>query len=242
MSAKILVADDSATIQTAIGLTFSRGDVELISARTGQEAIRIAKEVGPDLMLLDTSMPDMSGYEVCRALRADPAMRDLPVILLAGSMEEDVSAKSQMVNASDVVTKPFESQALITKVKQLLDARPKRPSAPLDLQAETVLAEVKPMMVRLEDEGPPLLREEHPAFVSPPRAVERAGGLPRDIVERAVNDAAEQTASRVAREVTAKLEERIEQIVREVVPALAESLIIKEIERIKATIEDTTAE
>ena len=65
MPAKILVADDSATIQTAIQLTFSREDVELIPARNGEEAIRKVKERSPGLMLLDTVMPDASGYEVC---------------------------------------------------------------------------------------------------------------------------------------------------------------------------------
>ena len=94
MGAKILVADDSKTVQTAIRLTFSREDVELIPAESGEEAIRKARELGPDLMLIDTAMPDTSGYEVCRALKADPALRDVPVILLAGSFEEDSGSKS----------------------------------------------------------------------------------------------------------------------------------------------------
>jgi len=242
MSAKILVADDSATIQTVIELTFSREDVELIPARSGEEAIRKAKEVGPDLMLLDTAMPDMSGYEVCRALKADPAMRDLPVILLAGPSDEGASSKGQIVEASDVVTKPFESLELITKVKQLLDARPKHPAAPRDLEVEMMaIEEVEPLVVHLEDEGP-LVLVDPPTFVTAARAAELPGGLPREIIERAVTNAAEQTASQVARDVTEKLVERIEQIVREVVPALAESLIMKEIERIKATIESKTTQ
>lgn len=103
------------------------------------------------------------------------------------------------------------------------------------------IGEVEPLVVQLEDEGP-LVLVDPPTFVTDARAAELSGGLPREIIERAVTNAAEQTASQVARDVTEKLVERIEQIVREIVPALAENLIMKEIERIKATIESKTTQ
>ncbi|MGH7410986.1 MAG: response regulator [Candidatus Methylomirabilis sp.] len=241
MGAKILVADDSVTIQTAIRLTFSREAVELIPARSGEEAIRKARERGPDLMLLDTVLPDRSGYEVCRALKADPGMRDLPVILLAGPFEEDGSSKGQMVGANDVITKPFESQMLIDKVKQLLAARPRPTPTTPDTAAESAAMEVEPLVVHLEDTGSPL-REEPAASVAIPEPFAASTRFPRELLERAATDAAEQAATQVAKDVTEKLVERIEKIVREVVPALAETLITKEIERIKAAIEGQTAE
>ncbi|HEX9899410.1 MAG TPA: response regulator, partial [Candidatus Methylomirabilis sp.] len=70
MGARILVADDSVTIQKVVELTFSKEDFVLIPVRSGEEAIRKAKEVQPDLILLDLVMPDKNGYEVCTALRA----------------------------------------------------------------------------------------------------------------------------------------------------------------------------
>ena len=138
MGARILVADDSVTIQKVVELTFSKEDFELIPARSGEEAIRKARELRPDLMLIDTVMPDKSGYEVCRVLRTDPLLKDVPVIFLPGTFEAFDRAEALRVGADDFVTKPFESQMLISKVRQLLfakravavEAAPKLPELP----------------------------------------------------------------------------------------------------------------
>lgn len=123
MGARILVADDSVTIQKVVELTFSREDFVLAQARTGEEAIRQAKETRPDLVLLDLVMPDMNGYDVCAAFRTDPALRSVPVILLAGTFESFDHQRAAQAGANDFVTKPFESQVLVGKVKQLLFAK-----------------------------------------------------------------------------------------------------------------------
>ncbi len=120
MAARILVADDSVTIQKVVELTFSKEDFVLVQARSGEEAIRRAKEERPDLVLLDLSMPDKNGYEVCAALRAEPMLRTVPIILLTGTFEAFDKDKGIQAGADDFVTKPFESQLLISKVKQLL--------------------------------------------------------------------------------------------------------------------------
>jgi len=130
MAARILVADDSVTIQKVVELTFSKEDFILIPARSGEEAIRKAKEVQPDLILLDLVMPDKSGYEVCTALRAEPMLRAVPIIMLTGTFEAFDKDQGLRSGANDFVTKPFESQALITKVKQLLFARTVDTGAP----------------------------------------------------------------------------------------------------------------
>jgi CheY-like chemotaxis protein len=123
MGARILVADDSVTIQKVVELTFSKEDFVLTQARSGEEAIRKAKEMRPDLVLLDLVMPDMNGYDVCAALRTEPALRSVPIILLAGTFESFDQQRGAQAGANDVVTKPFESQVLVGKVKQLLFAR-----------------------------------------------------------------------------------------------------------------------
>ena len=251
MGAKILVADDSKTIQTTIRLTFGREDVELIPAESGEEAIQKARELAPDLMLIDTVMPDASGYEICRALKADPAIRDVPVILLAGPFEEESSSKGRAVEASDVVTKPFESQTLITRVKQLLDARPVRLSVPRDTEAEAKAMEVEPVTLHptpavtpppLEVQAGPPPPLEGPATSPAPQTVELPAEVLQPLLERAAAGAASLVAEQVAKDISAKLVERIEQLVREIVPALTETLIVKEIERIKALIDEKTAE
>ena len=123
MNARILVADDSVTIQKVVELTFSKEDFLLIQARSGEEAIKKAKEERPDLILLDLVMPDKTGYEVCEALRAEPTLQGVPIVLLAGSFEGIDRERSAQAGANDVVSKPFESQVLIGKVKQLLFQR-----------------------------------------------------------------------------------------------------------------------
>ncbi len=123
MGARILVADDSVTIQKVVELTFSKEDFVLTQARSGEEAIRKAKEIRPDLVLLDLVMPDMNGYDVCAALRTEPVLRSVPIIMLAGTFESFDQQRGAQAGANDVVTKPFESQVLVGKVKQLLFAR-----------------------------------------------------------------------------------------------------------------------
>jgi CheY-like chemotaxis protein len=130
MAARILVADDSVTIQKVVELTFSKEGFVLVQARSGEEAIRKAKEERPDLVLLDLVMPDKNGYEVCAALRAEPTLRAVPIILLAGTFEAFDKDKGTQAGANDFVTKPFESQVLISKVKQLLFAKAMEMAAP----------------------------------------------------------------------------------------------------------------
>lgn len=120
MSARILVADDSATIQKVIEFTLSREDVELVQARSGDEAIQKARQAKPDLMLIDHSMPGQSGPELCGVIRRDPQLKNVPIILMTGVSGNVDEAEARQAGATDVVSKPFESQILIGKVKQLL--------------------------------------------------------------------------------------------------------------------------
>jgi CheY-like chemotaxis protein len=167
MAARILVADDSVTIQKVVELTFSKEDFVLIPARSGEEAIRKAKEVQPDLILLDLVMPDKSGYEVCSALRAEPMLRAVPIIMLTGTYEAFDKDQGLRAGANDFVTKPFESQVLITKVKQLLFARTvetKAPASPVPVTAPPKVALTPP-----PTEAPPPAPKAPPP--APPRAV-----------------------------------------------------------------------
>ncbi len=144
MKAQVLVADDSATIQKVVELTLSRSGVELIQARSGEEAMRKAREIKPDLMLIDHSMPDQSGQDLCHEVRQDPRLNDVPIILMAAALEPLDEAAARGAGASDVVTKPFESQTLIDKVKQLLltptaPAATRQPPMPEVLQEEVIV-------------------------------------------------------------------------------------------------------
>lgn len=178
MGARILVADDSVTIQKVVELTFSKENFQIVPARSGEEAIRKAREVRPDLMLIDLVMPDKSGYEVCETLRKDPALKDVPIILLTGTFEAFDKNEGVRVGANDFVTKPFESQLLIGKVKQLLFSH----SVTGASQPGSTAAAAAPAPAAAAPAPPaptPAPPARGPAFAPPPLELERdVSGLP----------------------------------------------------------------
>ncbi len=129
MPKKLLLADDSITIQKVIAITFANEDYTLTTVSNGDEAIQKAQELKPDLIMADVMMPGKNGYEVCEIVKKDPQLKDIPVLLLTGTFETFDEKRSLQVGATGYITKPFESQALIDKVNQLISEQ-KRPAAP----------------------------------------------------------------------------------------------------------------
>jgi CheY-like chemotaxis protein len=131
MGKKILLADDSITIQKVIELTFSDEDFEVVTVGNGRLAIEKLEEVRPDIVLCDIIMPEKDGYEVCDHIKKHPTLSAVPVLLLTGAFEPFDQERASRVGCDGFLAKPFEPQALIGKVKDLLAqsaARP-RPSA-----------------------------------------------------------------------------------------------------------------
>jgi CheY-like chemotaxis protein len=124
MPKKILLADDSLTIQKVVELTFSDSDYELFSVSNGQKALDRVREFRPDLILADAVMPEKNGYEVCEAIKADPATAKIPVILLSGTFEPFDRERAERIGADAIVSKPFDSQQLLAQVDALLDRSP----------------------------------------------------------------------------------------------------------------------
>lgn len=121
MSIKLLLADDSITIQKVIGIIFGGEDYDLTVVDNGKAALDKAREILPDVLLIDALMPGMSGYEVCEQVRATPQLATKPVLLLTGSFEPFDEAKAASCGADDFIAKPFESQQIVTKVKELFE-------------------------------------------------------------------------------------------------------------------------
>ena len=121
MSKKILLADDSVTIQKVITITFASEDYELEVVGDGNAAIAKAKEFLPDIILADVAMPGKTGYEVSEAIKKDPQLNHIPVLLLAGTFEPLDEAEAARVMSDGCIVKPFESQELIDKVAGLLE-------------------------------------------------------------------------------------------------------------------------
>src|SRR5476649_1176419 len=128
MPKNLLLADDSKTIQTAVSMTFAREDVQLVMAEDGEAALQKAREQKPDLILADVSMGRLGGYELCQRVRADPALKDVPVLLLGGGTPIDPT-RAMAVGANGHIPKPFDSGKLIEQVKQIL-ANPKAAMVP----------------------------------------------------------------------------------------------------------------
>ena len=124
MSKKLLLADDSVVIQKLVGLSFANEDIEIISTDNGDDAVRLAKEARPDVVLADVVMPGQSGYEVCEAIRQDPDLASTPVLLLTGTFEAFDEARAASAGANGQVTKPFEAQALVERVNEVMAAPP----------------------------------------------------------------------------------------------------------------------
>ena len=121
---KILLADDSITIQKVVELTFSEGDYQVVCVSNGTQALRKIAELRPDVVLLDVIMPEKNGYEVCEEVKRNPATSGIPVLLLTGTFEPFDKKRAEIAGAQGHLTKPFESQALIGKVEELIAATP----------------------------------------------------------------------------------------------------------------------
>jgi CheY-like chemotaxis protein len=121
MGIKILLADDSITIQKVIGIIFGADEYALTIVDNGKDAIDKALEIVPDVLLIDAVMPGMSGYEVCEVIRSTPSLTTKPILLLTGSFEPFDENKAKSCGADDFLAKPFESQQIVAKVKALFE-------------------------------------------------------------------------------------------------------------------------
>ena len=120
MPYKLLLADDSVTIQRVIELTFADEDVRVVAVGDGQQAIERIEADPPDIILADVDMPKRDGYEVAAYVKSRPKLAHIPVVLLTGAFEPIDQARANAVGSDDVLAKPFEPQMVINRVKQLL--------------------------------------------------------------------------------------------------------------------------
>jgi CheY-like chemotaxis protein len=128
---KLLLADDSATIQKVIDLTFADEGVRVVAVGNGQDAIEKLLEESPDIVLADVFMPSPNGYEVCEYVKTNEKLKHIPVMLLVGSFEPFDEAEARRVGADDILTKPFQSiRRLIDRVGSLVSSPPVEKESP----------------------------------------------------------------------------------------------------------------
>ena len=120
MARKLLLADDSITIQKVVELILAEEGFEIKATNNGEEALAVIASFKPDIILADIEMPKINGYQLSEKIKQDPLMRGIPVILLAGAFEPIDEELAKQVNADDFIIKPFESQELISKINAAL--------------------------------------------------------------------------------------------------------------------------
>lgn len=143
MGVKILLADDSITIQKVVGLTLKDTPYELLSVSNGTEAVEKTLQFKPDLLIVDVSMPGKTGYEVCREIKSNPQFRNTPVILMHGTFEAFDEKLAKEVGADGILTKPFESKLLLQTIENCLKKKEIPAQAPQEEEGVLLEEEVE---------------------------------------------------------------------------------------------------
>jgi two-component system phosphate regulon response regulator PhoB len=126
---RVLVIEDEADILSVLAYNLRQAGYDVTTASRGQEGLRLARELVPDLLLLDLMLPDVSGTEICRALKDDPKTRRLRVMMLTARGEEIDRVVGFELGADDYVTKPFSVRELLLRIRAVLrrgDSTPPR--------------------------------------------------------------------------------------------------------------------
>jgi two-component system cell cycle response regulator len=120
MSARVLVVDDLLPNVKLLEAKLNSEYYEVITARSGQEALKIVKETPPDIILLDVMMPDMDGFETCRRLKADPEVAHIPVVMVTALSDVEDRVLGLESGADDFLTKPINDMALFARIRSLV--------------------------------------------------------------------------------------------------------------------------
>ena len=118
---KILVVEDEPNIIKLISFILKSSGYDVIEAEIGAAGLKKAKAEKPDMIILDVMMPKMDGFEVARKLKADPATANIPILMLSSKAQFEDKMKGIDSGAMDYVTKPFDKQELLDKVKECLE-------------------------------------------------------------------------------------------------------------------------
>ncbi len=117
---RVLLADDDAALRRLIRATFSDADFVLLQAADGSEALSLAQEQHPSVVLLDVNMPGLDGFEVCRRLKSDPSTADIKVVMLTARSADVDRLAARNAGADEYFVKPFSPIQLLDKVYALL--------------------------------------------------------------------------------------------------------------------------
>jgi len=118
--AVILVVDDEEDIRELVELNLDREGYRVLTCETGEQALAVARAQTPDLIVLDLMLPGIDGLEVCKRLKANPTLQQIPVVMLTAKGEESDIVAGLELGADDYITKPFSGKVLVARVRRLL--------------------------------------------------------------------------------------------------------------------------
>jgi CheY-like chemotaxis protein len=214
MATQILVVDDSITIQKVVELTFSDSEWQVTCLADGSRLIEKIKEIHPAVLLLDVILPGENGYDLCERIKRDPSLPQLPILLLTGTFEPFDRRRADSVGADGHLTKPFESQVLVSRVQEMLRLA-RRGRISTDVGYARPINEGEEFTVRSAT-------QPAPAAVEPPRPA----ATPADLSPAMLDD--------IARRVAERLGDRlVREIAWEIVPEVAERLVRQRIRDIE---------
>jgi twitching motility two-component system response regulator PilG len=113
-----MIVDDSPTIRKILGLTLERAGYKIVPEPDGESALERLTQVIPDVILLDIAMPKVDGYEVCKRIKKDSRIAHVPVVMLSGKDALFDKVKGRMAGATEYLTKPFQTAAVLAAVAQ----------------------------------------------------------------------------------------------------------------------------
>ena len=118
--AKILIAEDERDIRDLVAFTLRFAGYEVFTAANGEEAVELAPNINPDLILMDVRMPRMTGYEACRIMKLNPDLKDIPIVFLSAKGQETENQQGLEAGAEEYLLKPFAPDQLTSHVKTIL--------------------------------------------------------------------------------------------------------------------------
>ena len=119
----ILLVDDDPDLVAMLEFYFENLDYSVHVARRGAAAMRIARDVRPDVILLDVSLPDADGFTVARTLRADRYTQHIPIVFLTAHADQPERLEALEIGADDFVAKPFDAQELRLRIERVLKSK-----------------------------------------------------------------------------------------------------------------------
>ncbi|HMU93774.1 MAG TPA: response regulator [Anaerolineales bacterium] len=118
--ARILIAEDEPDIRELVAFTLRFAGHEVTATANGEEALQQAGQIIPDIIIMDVRMPRMTGYDACRAMKADPILKDIPVVFLSAKGQDSEIQTGLEAGAEEYLLKPFAPDQLSERVKAIL--------------------------------------------------------------------------------------------------------------------------